>query len=146
MKTKYQTDLLIFALELKDILRNSFYVKKSMLKIFDDIICLGSSSDIVNKPIMEDDPQRRKPDIARAKEICGWEPVVTYLFLCLLVYFQFMSSIGQRAFYPHWRTPCNSCLQVLLFIFMIYFILNWNTFNILLYAMISFYIVSNQSP
>ena len=72
-----------------------------MLKIFDDIICLGSSSDIVNKPIMEDDPQRRKPDIARAKEICGWEPVVTYLFLCLLVYFQFMSSIGQRAFYPH---------------------------------------------
>jgi len=37
---------------------------------------IRSHSDIVNKPIMEDDPQRRKPDITRAKEICGWEPVV----------------------------------------------------------------------
>ncbi|XP_065056595.1 UDP-glucuronic acid decarboxylase 1-like isoform X2 [Rhopilema esculentum] len=37
---------------------------------------VGSKSDIVNRPIMEDDPQRRKPDISRAKELFGWEPVV----------------------------------------------------------------------
>ena len=38
---------------------------------------VGSKSDIVNRPIMEDDPRRRKPDISRAKELFGWEPVVS---------------------------------------------------------------------
>ena len=28
---------------------------------------------------MEDDPQRRKPDITRAKVILGWEPQVTLI-------------------------------------------------------------------
>lgn len=37
---------------------------------------VGSNSEIVNRPIMEDDPQRRKPDITRAKTTLGWAPVV----------------------------------------------------------------------
>eukprot|EP00056_Hartaetosiga_gracilis_P016258 m.4480 g.4480 ORF g.4480 m.4480 type:complete len:453 (+) comp3899_c0_seq1:198-1556(+) len=32
--------------------------------------------DIVHKPATQDDPQRRKPDITRAKKQLGWEPVV----------------------------------------------------------------------
>eukprot|EP00794_Sanderia_malayensis_P010979 gene10979-12142_t len=35
-----------------------------------------SKSEIINKPIMEDDPKRRKPDITRAKTVLGWAPVV----------------------------------------------------------------------
>ncbi len=36
----------------------------------------GSSSRIVYKPLPEDDPKVRKPDITRAREILGWEPKV----------------------------------------------------------------------
>ena len=36
----------------------------------------GTRSKIVHKPLPVDDPRRRKPDIARAKAILGWEPKV----------------------------------------------------------------------
>lgn len=36
----------------------------------------GSSSPIVYRPLPQDDPRRRRPDIARAKEVLGWEPSV----------------------------------------------------------------------
>jgi dTDP-glucose 4,6-dehydratase len=36
----------------------------------------GSKSTIIYKPLPEDDPQVRQPDISRAKEILGWEPKV----------------------------------------------------------------------
>jgi len=36
----------------------------------------GSKSTIIYKPLPEDDPQVRQPDITRAKEILGWEPKV----------------------------------------------------------------------
>jgi dTDP-glucose 4,6-dehydratase len=35
-----------------------------------------SKSSIVYKPLPEDDPQVRQPDIAKAKQILGWEPKV----------------------------------------------------------------------
>jgi dTDP-glucose 4,6-dehydratase len=35
-----------------------------------------SKSEIVYKPLPEDDPQVRQPDIAKAKKILNWEPVV----------------------------------------------------------------------
>jgi dTDP-glucose 4,6-dehydratase len=35
-----------------------------------------SKSDIVYKPLPEDDPQVRQPDITKAKKILNWEPVV----------------------------------------------------------------------
>ena len=35
-----------------------------------------SKSKLVTKPLPSDDPKRRKPDIALAKELLGWEPKV----------------------------------------------------------------------
>lgn len=36
----------------------------------------GSKSEIVRKPLPQDDPTRRRPDITRAKTLLGWEPKV----------------------------------------------------------------------
>lgn len=36
----------------------------------------GSSSNIVLRPLPENDPKQRRPDITRAKTILGWEPSV----------------------------------------------------------------------
>lgn len=36
----------------------------------------GSKSKIINMPLPEDDPKIRKPDIAKAKSILGWNPKV----------------------------------------------------------------------
>ena len=35
-----------------------------------------SSSDLTFKPLPEDDPKQRRPDITKAKKILGWNPVV----------------------------------------------------------------------
>jgi dTDP-glucose 4,6-dehydratase len=37
----------------------------------------GSSSEIVHEALPDDDPQVRRPDISRAKELLGWEPEVS---------------------------------------------------------------------
>jgi UDP-glucuronate decarboxylase len=37
---------------------------------------IPSSSKIVHKPLPVDDPQRRRPDISRARELLGWQPEV----------------------------------------------------------------------
>jgi dTDP-glucose 4,6-dehydratase len=34
----------------------------------------GSESELVHKPLPEDDPKQRCPDITRARETLGWEP------------------------------------------------------------------------
>jgi UDP-glucuronate decarboxylase len=36
----------------------------------------GSKSEIVFKPLPQDDPVRRRPDITLAKAKLGWEPTV----------------------------------------------------------------------
>ena len=38
---------------------------------------LGSNSQIVFKPLPQDDPTRRRPDITRARTLLGWEPRVS---------------------------------------------------------------------
>jgi len=38
----------------------------------------GTSSPIVHRPLPEDDPRKRRPDITRAKELLGWEPRVGF--------------------------------------------------------------------
>jgi dTDP-glucose 4,6-dehydratase len=38
---------------------------------------VGSHCEIVFKPLPQDDPMRRKPDITRAKELLGWGPTVS---------------------------------------------------------------------
>jgi len=36
----------------------------------------GASSQIVFRPLPQDDPKRRQPDITRAKSLLGWQPEV----------------------------------------------------------------------
>ena len=50
----------------------------SLLEFAKEIITLSeSTSKIVFKPLPQDDPKQRQPDINRAKEVLGWEPKVT---------------------------------------------------------------------
>jgi len=37
----------------------------------------GTNAPLVYKPLPEDDPKRRQPDISKAKRVLGWEPKVT---------------------------------------------------------------------
>ena len=36
----------------------------------------GTKQKLISKPLPQDDPKQRKPDISKAKEILGWEPKV----------------------------------------------------------------------
>jgi dTDP-glucose 4,6-dehydratase len=36
----------------------------------------GSRSKVVFKPLPQDDPKQRQPDITRARKLLGWEPKV----------------------------------------------------------------------
>jgi dTDP-glucose 4,6-dehydratase len=50
-------------------------VEHTVREIADMVIELsGSHSDIIHQPLPGDDPQRRCPDITRARETLGWEP------------------------------------------------------------------------
>jgi dTDP-glucose 4,6-dehydratase len=50
----------------------------NLLAFAKEIIALsGSKSKIIFKPAPLDDPQRRQPDISRAKQVMGWEPIVS---------------------------------------------------------------------
>jgi dTDP-glucose 4,6-dehydratase len=37
----------------------------------------GTSQKLISKPLPQDDPKQRRPDISKAKEILGWEPKVS---------------------------------------------------------------------
>jgi dTDP-glucose 4,6-dehydratase len=52
-------------------------VEMTMLQFADAIIkATNSKSKIVHKPLPQDDPKQRKPDISKAKKILKWEPKV----------------------------------------------------------------------
>jgi len=36
----------------------------------------GSTSTIVHRPLPQDDPTRRRPDITEARRLLGWEPAI----------------------------------------------------------------------
>jgi nucleoside-diphosphate-sugar epimerase len=36
----------------------------------------GAQSKIVFRPLPEDDPKQRRPDISKARRVLGWEPKV----------------------------------------------------------------------
>jgi dTDP-glucose 4,6-dehydratase len=40
------------------------------------ISLVGSTSRIVYRPLPQDDPKQRKPDITRARTLLGWEPKI----------------------------------------------------------------------
>ena len=49
----------------------------TMLQFAEEIIqATGSKSKIVHKPLPQDDPKQRRPDITRAKKLLKWEPKV----------------------------------------------------------------------
>ncbi len=53
-------------------------VELTMLEFAERIHRLtGTDSPIVLAPLPEDDPKRRRPDIAKAKRLLDWEPRVT---------------------------------------------------------------------
>jgi dTDP-glucose 4,6-dehydratase len=53
-------------------------VELSILEFADRIRRLmGSNLEIVFRPLPEDDPRKRRPDISKAKRILGWEPKVS---------------------------------------------------------------------
>jgi len=47
--------------------------------IINDLV--GGKSKIVTTPAVEDDPQRRKPDITRAMTYLNWKPKVYYTYI-----------------------------------------------------------------
>lgn len=50
----------------------------TILQLANEILALtGSKSKIIFKPLPEDDPKIRQPDITKAKKILGWEPKVS---------------------------------------------------------------------
>jgi dTDP-glucose 4,6-dehydratase len=50
----------------------------TVLEVAELILKLSdSSSELVHKPLPEDDPKRRCPDVGRARESLGWEPNVS---------------------------------------------------------------------
>ena len=52
-------------------------VENTMLELAEAVIkTVGSTSKVVHMPLPKDDPQRRCPDITRAKEWLQWEPQV----------------------------------------------------------------------
>lgn len=50
----------------------------TMLEFAREIIrATGSKSRVVHRPLPQDDPRQRRPDISRARRILGWEPRVS---------------------------------------------------------------------
>ena len=52
---------------------NEFTIKQLAENVVD---LTGSKSKLVYRPLPSDDPKQRQPDIARAKQLLGWEPKV----------------------------------------------------------------------
>jgi dTDP-glucose 4,6-dehydratase len=49
----------------------------TILEFAQEILSLsGSRSQIVNRPLPQDDPRLRRPDITRARQLLGWEPKI----------------------------------------------------------------------
>ena len=67
----------------------------SLLDFAKEIIALcGTSSRIEFKPLPQDDPKQRQPDISRAKEVLGWEPEVSRQEGLALTYEYFKNQLA----------------------------------------------------
>lgn len=50
----------------------------TMLECAREVLAVtGSKSGVVHKPLPQDDPARRRPDITKAKALLGWEPKIS---------------------------------------------------------------------
>ncbi len=53
-------------------------VEFSMLQLAQEVVDLtGSKSRLVRKPLPQDDPRQRQPDISKAQQLLGWKPATT---------------------------------------------------------------------
>jgi len=53
-------------------------VEFSMLQLATTILDLtGSRSQIVHRPLPQDDPRQRQPDITKAQDLLGWKPIIS---------------------------------------------------------------------
>ena len=54
----------------------------------------GTRSEIVSRPLPEDDPKQRRPDISKAKRLLGWSPKVELQegLRATIAYFQEISA------------------------------------------------------
>jgi len=67
----------------------------SLLDFANEIIALcGTSSKIEFKPLPQDDPKQRQPDISRAKAVLDWEPVVSRKEGLALTYIYFKNQLA----------------------------------------------------
>jgi dTDP-glucose 4,6-dehydratase len=67
----------------------------SLLDFAKEIIALcGTSSKIEFRPLPQDDPKQRQPDISRAMEVLDWEPVVTRQEGLCLTYTYFKNQLA----------------------------------------------------
>jgi UDP-glucuronate decarboxylase len=73
----------------------------SILELASTVISLtGSSSKIVNKPLPQDDPRQRRPDISKAEEKLSWTPRTKLkegLVQTIAYFEQLLSDQGLRA-------------------------------------------------
>ena len=53
-------------------------VEFTMLELAEEVIrCVGGASRVVHRPLPQDDPRQRRPDITRARELLGFAPKVS---------------------------------------------------------------------
>jgi dTDP-glucose 4,6-dehydratase len=67
----------------------------SLLEFAKEVIALsGSTSKITFKPLPQDDPKQRQPDISRAKEVLGWESNISREQGLVLTYDYFKKQLA----------------------------------------------------
>jgi dTDP-glucose 4,6-dehydratase len=55
----------------------------------------GTKQKMVYKPLPQDDPKQRRPDITKAQELLGWEPKVSREEGLRITYEFFKNQLGQ---------------------------------------------------
>jgi dTDP-glucose 4,6-dehydratase len=59
----------------------------------------GTNQKVIYKPLPQDDPKQRKPDITRAREILGWEPKISRAEGLKITY-KYFSSLPEKDLTP----------------------------------------------
>lgn len=78
-------------------------------ELAEKIIALaGSSSKIIYRPLPEDDPRRRRPDIALAREKLGWQPAVELEEGLKKTIAYFEKTLSEPAVRFHYRNNDNN--------------------------------------
>ncbi|MEO9209487.1 MAG: UDP-glucuronic acid decarboxylase family protein [Ginsengibacter sp.] len=71
----------------------------SLKDFAEEIISLtGTQQKIVYKPLPQDDPKQRRPDISRAKELLGWQPKIQRAEGLQITY-EYFKSLSQEDLY-----------------------------------------------